>query len=84
MNRELQFRFEEQMLENNIVKDLKLFNKHSDGVYKHDLIWHMYRVWVNQEAKYEVIICKLEKQIEESFMLGYTDAENDFRLSRGE
>lgn len=38
----------------------------------------MYRIWVAQE----VLIEKLERQKEEMFMLGYTDAENDFMLKK--
>lgn len=83
MNPELQHRFETQLLEKGITKDRRIFNKDERGVYTGDLTWWMYRVWIMQEAKIEELTNMYEKKVEESFMLGYTDAENDFRL-RGE
>lgn len=80
MNPDLQHKFEKQCLEKNIVPpdERSVFNKDRKGVYTFPTVFFMYRIWVAQE----VLIEKLERQKEEMFMLGYTDAENDFMLKR--
>ena len=78
MNPDLQYKFEKQMLEKEIVKDRKVFNKNPKGIYTNDNVWWMYRVWISQEAVIETLISKHKREVEESYMCGYTDAEYDF------
>lgn len=82
MNHLLQAKFEKQMLDVKIIKDRKLFNKDSEGIYIYQNTWWMYRVWVYQEAKIEAKDTKHAKQLEESFMCGYTECEYDFKFRR--
>lgn len=77
MNPELQHKFEQQMLESKIITDRELFNKDSKGVYKYQEVFWTYRVWVHQEAKIETLLAKYKREVEESFMCGYTEAEFD-------
>lgn len=84
MNLDLQHRFEKQMLEAGITEDRRVFNKDSKGRYIRDEVWWMYRVWINQEARVEKLLMQHKKEVEESFMCGYTDAEYDFMKKRGE
>ena len=79
MNPELQHKFEKQMMTNGIIKDRKMFNKNTKGIYESDLIYWMYRAWVIQEARIETLQVQHKSQIEESFMCGYTEAEYDFK-----
>ena len=79
VNPELQHKFEKQMMTNGIVKDRKMFNKNTKGIYEFDLIYWMYRVWVSQEDRIETLQVQHKSQIEESFMCGYTEAEYDFK-----
>ena len=79
MNPELQHKFEKQMMTKGIVKDRKMFNKNTKGIYEFDLIYWMYRVWVSQEARIETLQIQHKSQIEESFVCGYTEAEYDFK-----
>ena len=84
VNPELQHKFEKQMMTNGIVKDRKMFNKNTKGIYEFDLIYWMYRVWVSQEARIETLQLQHKSQIEESFMCGYTEAEYDFKYKNKE
>lgn len=79
MTSELQHKFEQQMIDAKIVTDRKLFNKDSKGVYKYQEVFWMYRVWLHQEAKIETLLAKYKREVEESFMCGYTEAEYDFK-----
>ena len=64
-------------MESDIITDHRLFNKDTKGCYNINVVWWMYRVWVNQEAKIENLLSKHKTQVEESFMCGYTEAEFD-------
>lgn len=77
MNLDLQHKFEKQMLEAGITEDRRVFNKDSKGRYIRDEVWWMYRVWINQEARIEKLLMQHKKEVEESFMCGYTEAEFD-------
>lgn len=79
MNPELQYKFEKQMMDSDIITDRRLFNKDTKGCYNIDVVWWMYRVWVNQEARIEKLLTTHKAQTEESFMCGYTEAEYDFK-----
>lgn len=63
MNNEIQRRFEKHLLDRGL-KDVSIFNKDRNGVYLNvEVVW-MYRIWVSQEAKLEI----LRNQIMEIFM----------------
>ena len=84
MNHELQYKFEKELAGHNIVKSRKLFNKDSKGVYEYPEVFFMYRVWVMKEAEIERLKTNHKRELEENFMLGYTDAEYDYwRSSNG-
>ena len=84
MNPELQYKFEKELTEHNIVEGRKLFNKDNKGVYEYPEVLFMYRVWVMKEAEIERLKTKHTGEVEENFMLGYTDAEYDYwRSSNG-
>ena len=78
MNPDLQYKFEKQMVDAKITSDRRIFNKDSKGIYTHQEVRWMYFVWINQEAKIEKLKDKHAKQLEESYMCGYTEAEYDF------
>ena len=64
MNNELQRKFEKHLLDSGITNDIRIFNKDRNGVYLNvEVVW-MYRIWVSQEAKLEI----LRNQIMEIFM----------------
>ena len=84
MNPDLQYKFEKQMLEKGFTKDHRVFNKNSKGVYINDNVWWMYRVWISQEAVIETLISKHQREVEESYMCGYTEAEYDFKYKAKE
>lgn len=78
MNPELQYKFEKELTEHNIVEGRKLFNKDSKGVYEYQEVFFMYRVWIMKEAEIERLDARHKREVEENFMLGYTDAEYDY------
>lgn len=82
MNPELQHKFETQILEKGFTTDRRIFNKDKKGIYTNEITWWMYRVWVSKEVEINVLIEKHKRDVEECFQLGYTGAENDYRLRR--
>ena len=79
MNPHLQHKFETQMLEAGIITDRQLFNKDTKGIYTYQEVYWMYRVWVYQESRIEKLMTKHQREVEESFMCGYTEAEYDLK-----
>ena len=70
MNSELQRKFEKHLLDSGITNDVSIFNKDHNGVYLNvEVVW-MYRIWVSQEAKLEI----LRNQIMEIFMQSNKEA----------
>lgn len=83
MNPKLQHKFEMQLLDHGITKDRRIFNKDNIGGYINQEVLWMYRVWIMQEANIERLTNMYKSKVEESFILGYYEAQHDFK-TKGE
>lgn len=80
MNPKLQHKFEMQLLDHGITKDRRIFNKDNTGSYINQEVLWMYRVWIMQEVNIERLTNMYKSKVEESFILGYYEAQHDFKI----